>query len=210
MTATASDWQILPLLTLIGSCLGMLGALYLAYDLFGRSKLLHKCTWVFSSGLLFAFILLSFFLLFFGPSRLIGPARFTSGYLPTATWRLIGISSGVGFVIQLAYFSPVPVCSPMVDRLRLVLSLALNTLELLGLGIFLAPQGSSPIMMIILALPGIIGMGLVNGFSSAIQWWVLHLPEKRVAAIGALLICCAFALIAVQPLLGFLSISLAT
>lgn len=208
MTATASDWQILPLLTLVGSCLGMLGALYLAYDLFGRSKPLHKCTWVFSSGFLYAFILLTFFFLFFGPSRLIGPARFTSGYLPTATWRLIGISSGVGFVIQLAYFSPVPACSPIVDRLRLVLSLALNTLELLGLGIFLAPQGSSLIVMVILALPGIAGMGLVNGFSSAIQCWMLHLPEKRMASVGAILMCCAFALVAVQPLLGFLNIPL--
>jgi hypothetical protein len=69
-----------------------------------------------------------------------------------------------------------------------------------------ADKGTSPVAVAIFALPGTLVYGTFNGFSTAIHWWVLHLPEKRVASIGALLICGAFVLMAVLPLLALLGI----
>jgi hypothetical protein len=207
MITTASDWQVLPLLAVIESFLGMLGALYLAYDLFGRQQeILHRLVWVFTSGLLFAIILLVSCFFLIGPGRLIGPERFADGNLPLEIWRLIGIFSGVVLIMQFVYSSPVPSQPSRIDGFRLILALVESSIGLLALGAVIAPQDSSPLMVVIFALPGVFAFGLINGFAPVIQWWMLHLPEMRMAAIGALLIFCGFAMAVVPPIFNLLGI----
>jgi hypothetical protein len=100
-----------------------------------------------------------------------------------------------------------PIHLPGIDRSRLVFWIILSCLEFVGIGAMIAiTQGSSPVAVVIFALPGTLVYGLLNGFSSVIYWRVLHLPEKRVASIGALLICGAFVLLSVLPLLDLLGI----
>ena len=179
----------------------MLGALYLAYDLYGRQhKILHRCVWGFSSGFLYAAVLLVSCLFY------LAPARLTSGYPFEQVWRLVAVFSGVGLFMQVFISSFPPESSSPVSWPRLTFSIVWGGL-LVGAGATNAPQGSSPLLAaLIFALPSIIVLGTLNGFAPAIQRWILHLPEKRVAVIGALLIFCAFALALVQPLLGFLGV----
>ncbi|MEO7020731.1 MAG: hypothetical protein ABI234_11320 [Ktedonobacteraceae bacterium] len=204
MTATASNWQVLSLFTLTGFFLGMLGALYLAYDFFNRQpKILHRCVFVFSYGFLFTSVLVASCLFF------IAHQRFATGYPLMLIWRLIATFGFVGFFMQFLTLSPFPqTYPPIVDWLKLVYWVVLTSIGLVWLGTILLPQGSSLIEAVIFALPGILIMGLLNGFSPVIQWWIFHLPEKRVAAIGTLLIFCAFALAVVSPLLSLLGIPL--
>jgi hypothetical protein len=128
-----------------------------------------------------------------------------TGYWHQVIWRLVGFFSGLGFLMQFVYSPPsTPVIPPTADWLRSVFSIAWSSLFLVSLGTLIA---SSLIIGVIFALPGVLVIGALNGFSPAIQWWVLHLPERRLAAIGVLLIFCAFALFLVQPLCGLMSIS---
>lgn len=202
MSIVSSNWQMLSPFTLGGALLGVLGTLYLAYDFFGRpQKVLQRCVWVFSSGLLVTLVLMASYLFLFGSERL------DTGYSSQEVWRTMLIVSPLGFLIQFAFFSlPPQDRPPVIVWLKLAYSMAFSNI-LIGLGAVMAPQGSSPVEAVIFALPGTLVIGLLNGFSPTIQWWFLHLPEKRVMAIGALLILCAFALLLVQLLLGFLGLS---
>jgi hypothetical protein len=202
MLMTDTNW--LPLLTLVGICLGMLGSLYLAYDLFGRSKVLCRLSWTLSSGFLFASVLLISWLV------LVGPERFTTGSLPAEVWRLtILLSWGVFIVLFIDYSPPsIRPSPPYVNWLKLVYWVALIGFALVMLGATFAPQGFNIIAGVIFALPGIFVVGALNGFSSTIQWWVLQLPEWRVAGVGAVLIFCGFGLALVQPLCRLMGIAL--
>ena len=200
MTTIILDWRLL-LFILVGSCIGVLGSLYLAYDLFGRSEKLYRWVWVFSSGFLFASLLLASYIFFVGPDHL------SAGYLSKEVWRFVALLSSIAFMMQAVSFSSVPLVRfPGVDWSRLIFWMVLYCLGFVGTAVVMAPQGTSPITVAIFALPGTLIYGVLNGFSPAIHWWVLHLPEKRVAAIGALLICCAFVFMSVLPLLNLLGI----
>lgn len=208
MIIKASDWQVFPILLFGGICLGMIGALYLAYDLFERPKVLHRYVWGFSSGYLFAFVLLTSCFILIGPDHLIGPKRFTAGYLPTTIWRTVGIFSFIALMMQTCSFSlsPMRFSSRSIDWLRLAFSVIWSGVGLVAFGVVIAPHGYSLIEAAIFALPSVLVLGILNGFSPAIQWWALQLPEKRMAATGALFIFCVFALMLGAMLLVILSV----
>ena len=140
---------------------------------------------------------------------LIAPRRLADGN-PSLVQYAVFIFSVVGLMMLSVFSSALPQSRPSgvsgINWLNAIGSMALSSVGLVGLGAVAAP-GSSPIVAVLFASPGILAMGLLNGFSPAIQWWMIHLPEKRVAVVGSLLILCAFALIFVQPLLDFKGIS---
>jgi len=205
MNITAMDWLGFPLLMLVAPCLGMLGALYIIYDLFDQQQqVLYRYVWSFSYGFLFASILLVSCLF------LLSPERFVIGYPFEQVWRLLVVCSSVEFVMQVVTFSPSPTSPPdsRIDWPRLLFSMLRSGIALVAIGAIFAPQHYSLVGVALFALPGACILGAFNGFSPAIQRWVLRLPEKHIAAIGVLLIFCAFALALVQPLLSFLKVPL--
>ena len=198
MPTPSLDWQSFPLFTFSGIFLGMLGAFYLIYDFLGRpQRILQRCFWSLSSGFLVTIILIGSYMFLFGPERL------SSGYSLNEVWRAVLILSPLGFLIQYTFFSP-PLRNdpPLIGWLKLAFSIALSCILLIGLGASMVPQASSSISAVIFALPATFVIGLLSGFSPLIQRWILGLPEMRVAAIGALMILCAFALIFIQLFLN--------
>lgn len=201
MATFVSDLQLISLLTCIGFFLGMLGSLSLAYDFLDRkSKVLQKCIWVLSSGFVIGLILFASYLFFFGSERLV------AGYSTSEIGRFAGVLGMFGFIFQFAFPFPLPQARPPIFLWSNALWPVIFTGILLCSGGVGFSATHNPVVAVIFALPSILVIGLLNGFSAAIQWWFLHLPEKRVAFIGAMLIFCAFALASVQPLLNLLGI----
>lgn len=200
MPASVSGEQSFPFLMIIGIFLGMLGAFYLLYDFLDRpQRIFQRCFWSFSSGFLVTTILIVSYWFFFGPEQL------SAGYSLNEVWRKVLIISPLGFLIQYAFFSsPFQTEMPIIVQLKLAFSITLSCISMIGLVADMAPQA---VKAVLFALPTTLVIGLLNGFSSLIQRWILHLPEMRVAAIGAVLIFCAFALILVQLLLSSLGIA---
>jgi len=206
MTSIVSVWQALSPFTLVGIVVGMLGILYLAYDFIGRrSKILHRCTFVFSAGFLFAGIQLASYIL------MIAPRRLADGN-PSLIWYSALPFSIMGLLLFIIFSSAPPQNQPLgassVNWLNAIGSIALSGVGLVGLGAVDAPPGSSPLVALVFAIPGVFTVGLLSGFSPAIQWWMLCLPKKYITAMGAVLILCAFTLIFIQPLFGFLGTGL--
>ncbi|MEO7019844.1 MAG: hypothetical protein ABI234_06810 [Ktedonobacteraceae bacterium] len=200
MITTVSDLHVFPLFALLGVLLGILGFLYITYDLFGRqSEILHKLSFALSYSFIFVFIIFISSLFFIAPKyRIIG-------YLSPAIWGLIALYGSAVCILQFITLPPIPQIRPSgVDWLRLILWGPLIGFGLVRLGVHIIYPDSSFLKLAMFALPGTLIIGLLSSFSSAIQWRISRLPEKHVAAIGALLILCAFALIFVPPLFGFL------
>ena len=198
------DWQVQPLLALIGAFIGIQGSLCLACEIFERQqKAVNRCVWVFSSGYLVMVALIASYIFIFGVESL------TRGYSPAEVWKMALIISPLGFFIQLVFFSPpFSVNSPSVFWLKWVYLQVFSGIILVGIGSVMAPQGSSPETIVIFALPTFFVIGTLNGFLPKIRRWALHLPEKRMAVIGTVLIFCSFVLVVGSSLFSLLAIPL--
>ncbi len=202
MPSSSFNLEILQSFVLVAPFLGILGSLYLIYDFCSRPKVLHRLVWAVSSSYIFSAVLIISCFFF------IGSNQFFTQPLSPIRWRLIGIFICAALILQFIYSPSISSRFMCIDRTRLLLALVESSIGLLALVKIIAPRDSSLFTIIIFAVPGILIFAILNGFSPAIQWWILRLPEKCVAAIGALLLLCAFALMSVQPLLSFLGISL--
>lgn len=200
-----SIWQFPPFI-LIGLFLGILGILYLIYNMTHRwSPMLHRCVFIVSAGLLFAGVQSMSYLF------LIAPQRLSEGN-PSLVGYSVSVFSIIGLMMLSVFSSALPQRRPSgvsgIHWLNALGSMALSSVGLVGLGAVAGSPGSSPMMAVIFALPGILVMGLVNGFSPSLQWWLFHLPRKGIMVVGTLLILCGLVLITLPLLFKLLGISL--
>jgi hypothetical protein len=185
-------------LTIAGLFLGVLGTLSLAYDLLGRPRrVLPRVIWVGSSGGLVAGILVIDYLWLFGSGRDAGEVRGQALAL-----------AAVGFFMQHIFFTPPPEQPPPVFVWPKVLTpVVLGSLILWGGGAALAldsPEHLKGVLGLFFAVPGVLIIGALGGFSQAIQWWFFHLPKNRLAVIGILLITVGLALALTPLVVGIL------
>lgn len=197
MSIIALDWQRLSLLTFVGIFLTVLGVLSIVYDLSDhQSKALQRAIWVLSSGFLVASLLLAFFLLVVAPQRLAAGVSFRE------VWRSALVFSVFGFGFQMIFLSPLPKTPPPVFLWSdTIWPMAFSSVLLIAMQV----QYYSFFSVVLFTLPVVLVIGMLNGFASAFQWWLLRLPKGRLGGIGGLLIFCAFILVLLPPLFGFSS-----
>lgn len=200
LAAPAVDWHLLDLLTSVGLLLGILGSLYLSYDLLERqSKTLREWIGSLSAGFIVASVPMTLYVLLLGPDLIV------SGASSGEVWRVAWSICFVAVIGQRALFFPPSTPSPPVFIWRhfgwsAALTGGLLVVPVVGFAEHTIWKG------VIVILSGVLMMGILSGFSESLQWRANHLPKNRLAVVGAILILCAFVLILVQPMVGLLEI----
>lgn len=201
MTSITSLYQEFPPLVLVGLFLGVLGMLYLMYSIIGcRWKTLHSYLFIFSTGWLAANVQLISYIFLIAPQRL-ADGEPSLNLFSACILGFIGL--GVAIVGSSSFPQSQPSGFSYANWLKGIGSMGFSATLLIGLGLTGASPSSNPLVVVLFALPGILILGLCNGFSPKLQWWIFYLPKKYMVVVGALLISGAFALIAMQFLFGF-------